>query len=375
MGRDEERFPDLAARLLEADPGVLRLDYEALVDDWLDPGRAAQLQLAPPTAFGQPGTTAHHGDGFVIELYFWLNSRSAIHDHPFCGVFAVLEGWSVHARYAVEELEPVGSRSRLVEARLDGLDLVRPGQVERFSLRTHPLVHALVHVPVPSISLVVRTTRTEGYRRYLPPSLSVPLEPVTEPLGGRLELLAALQAADDPRHAEFLTRELGRTSFETAVALLGAGWAGWGEQERQDYLEPVRRLHGPAADAIPKALDQAVRTTEASAVRESLQDPDLRLVATALAYAESRAQVLGLLEQHADPSALLHRFVDEAGLFAADEQASADIARALIDGADRPTTLARLEATYGAESVAAHAEPIERYRRYSIFSSLDVDPG
>jgi hypothetical protein len=281
----------------------------------------------------------------------------------------VLEGWSVHARYAVEERERVG-RARLVDAELDELRTVRPGEVHRFSLHSYPLVHALIHVPVPSISLVVRTVRTEGYLRYLPPTLALPMEPVSDPVARRHALLESLGTAGDPRWRERMGRELARSDFESAVHLLAGGWGAWEPEERDELRELVRPRFGARVEAIVPALDRTVRSAEASAIRERLRDPELRLVATALAYADTRARALGLLSEHGDALALLHRFVDGAGLFAPEEAASAAIARSLIDGEDRAATLRRLTDEYGVDAVREHGAEIERYRETSIFSVL-----
>lgn len=365
-GRDEERFPDIAANALAAHP-LGGFDREGFLDAWLDPASPTGLQLAPPCAFGQPGTTVHHGDGFAIEVYYWLNSRSAIHNHPFCGVFTLLEGWSVHARYRVTEREHLGGGALRADGALDGLDLFRPGQVQRFSLHAHPLVHALVHVPIPSLSLVVRTIRSEGYLRYLPPSLALPMEGAREPAERRIALLESLRAAGDARYRERFERELAGADFACAVQLLSSGWSEREPGERAELLELLRPLHGDRVDLVPPALDQAARVAEASAIREGLTDPDLRLVATALAYGDSRQRVLDLLAQRGDANALLRRFVDEAGLFDAGNDTPLTIVRALVDGED---PLRRLAARYGTDAVEPFADDVRRTCSASIFAVL-----
>ena len=185
--RDEERFADIAADAL--DGMAERFELEAFLDVMLDPGRGGRQQLAPLGAFGQPGFTAFHGEGFVVEVYLWTDSLSAIHNHPFCGAFTVLHGHSVHAVYQTSRFSRAGARGRLLDVRLANLSRVDTGEVHKFSLRRYPLIHALIHVPVPSVSMVVRTARTEGYYRYLPPSVALPMEPMSEPGSRRVALL------------------------------------------------------------------------------------------------------------------------------------------------------------------------------------------
>jgi hypothetical protein len=368
--RDEERFADVAASALDASRFVTRFDRERFVDAVVDPHRPAGQQLAPVGTFGQPGLTAFHGDGFAIEVYYWLDSLPAIHNHPFCGVFTVLEGWSVHARYRTSAVVRAGARGQLVDTWLAGLEIVPTGAIERFSLRRHPLVHALVHIPVPSISMVIRTTRTEGYFRYLPPSIAIPMEGPEEPTARRLALLESLVASGDPLAPSRVRTFLERADFVTVVRLLGTLWPALDPGDRVTLLEAVAALHGDRTEAISASLDRALRIQHGAAVRAEHRDEDVRLCATALAYAESRPQVLGLLAARAGaPLDRLHAFAD-AVLDEGGEAATRAIAGILIDEGDAAAVVPALERRYGAEAVAEQRAEIERYCTESLFSVL-----
>jgi hypothetical protein len=371
--RDEERFPDVAAAALEELPPGDHFDREAFLDTALDPRAPALQQLAPVHAFGQPGFTVFHGDGFCIDVYYWIDSLSAIHNHPFCGVFTILEGFSVHARYKPSVAVRAGAQGQLCDIRLVGLDLLEKGTVQRFSLKRHPLVHALIHVPVPSISMVIRTVRTEGYLRYLPPSIAIPMAQPSEPAARRMALLESLGQASDPAHASRLQRALEHADFETAVHLLLSVWPGSEVEQRASWLRCVERQHGDRIEAITAALDRAMRLQDATMIRSRLRDADLRLCATALAYADSRRQILELLEQRpGDPIARLHRFVEAADLFTPDEEPSRVIAHALVEGGGVAKALADLRERYDAPTVAELQADVERYCADSIFSVLAV---
>lgn len=373
--REEERFPAAALEVLARMPPQQAWGRAALLDHLLDPHRPVPLQLAPLGAFGQPGFTVLHGHGFVVEVYHWLESLSAIHDHPFCGAFTILDGFSVHARYEATPGVRLGGRARRVELRLAALELLTVGAVVPFSLQSHPLVHALVHVPSSSISMVVRTVRTEGYSRYLPPTVALPMEGEAEPLGRQLALLDALATAGDPSHQERLARLLARADFELALRALSAEWPRRTPVERGALLELVRPRLGEAAELLPPVLDHALRLQHATALRESLRDPDLRLVAVALGYAERRDQVLELLRARGvDPLACLHRFVDEAGMFGAGEEASVVIGHVLVEGGGPERALAELRAAYGAEAIAAHEADVRSFCETSLLAVLREDP-
>jgi len=369
--REEEHFPDAALEVLARLPPAEALDRDALLDHLLDLHRPALLPLAPLGAFGQPGFTVHRGHGFVVELYHWIESLSAIHNHPFCGAFTIVHGHSVHARYHVGDVEPLGGRAQRVSLRLEGLDLLTEGDVVPFSLHRHPLVHALIHVPRSSISMVVRTVRTEGYYRYLPPSLALPMEGTAPPRDRQLALLEALDAVGDPSLPQRLGRLLDHADYELALRLLSAYWPGHTPTEREAAIERARARLGDAASLLTPALDRALILQQTTSVRESLTDPALRLVAVALGYAEQRDQVMALLSARGlDPLATLHRFVDETGMFEGDEQASALIAHVLIDGGDASAAIERLRSAYGAEAVAGHETEVVEFCEGSMFSVL-----
>ncbi len=367
--RDEERFVDLAADALE---GLAeRFDSERFFDAMLDPQQPGRQHLAPTGAFAQPGFTAFHGQGFVLEVYVWSDSLSAIHNHPFCGAFTVLHGHSVQARYGTSRPTRAGSRGQLLDVRLQALQRVRAGEVHKFSLRRSPLIHALIHLPVPTISMVARTVRTEGYLRYLPPSIALPMESLPEPAARRVALLETLVQIGHPSALQRVCTALRSAEFETAVYLLSSIWAGADEETRAALWDAASELHGDRREAIEAALSRARRLEEATAIRCGLRDPEHRLCATALGYAEARSHVLSLLaDTEPDACALLHAFINEAGLFEPGEEASAAIAHGLVEQRDDAAILSVLTQRYGVEETAAQTDAVLRYAQESIFSVL-----
>lgn len=362
--RDEDVFPDLARAALSAIP-PRELDVDALIDAVLDPHATAWRQLAPLGAFGQPGVTAYYGRGFVIDVYFWTHSLSAIHDHPFRGAFAIVKGESVHARYAWEERERLGPRARVGRLTLEELALVPEGTIERFGMPGDPLVHALLHVPVPSVSMVVRTIRTQSYFRYFPPGVAIAMEEPDDVIGRPLAMLDALRASGDPRYHDRLARFLAHADFETTFRACSRMWSAAGDDERARVLSIARERHGARAEHIAPALETALRAHEADEIRAQLRDPDDRFLATALVLATTRAQLLALIAQrHADPIARLRTFFD--AILPSPELAT--VACALADGAGAEGALAKLIEEHGAENVDADAT--RAYCERSMFSVL-----
>jgi len=53
--------------------------------------------------FGNPPITMFSGARFYIDVYYWLDGTTAIHQHSFTGAFQVLLGSSIHSRYSFRE--------------------------------------------------------------------------------------------------------------------------------------------------------------------------------------------------------------------------------------------------------------------------------
>jgi hypothetical protein len=376
--RDEDAFSEVAQAALRARPPLDApepLALEALIDALLDPLRAVPRQLAPLGAFGQPGVTVFHGRGFVIDVYFWTHALSAVHDHPFRGAFTVLRGSSLEARYTFEETRALSHRMRLGCLRLDAIEEILPGRVEPFGGPVGKRVHALLHVPTPSVSMVVRTVRADGYLRYFPPGVALAMHPADESFERPLALLDTLRASGDPAYARRVEAYLAAADAEATFRLLSRLWLGIDDTERARWLEVARARHDDALlDAIEAALDEARVTHEADVLRAALRDEDDRFVATALVLADGRASIYGLLAtRYADPLERLHRFVDESGGFTPEEGASASIAHALVDGVPAEAMLARLEAEYGEEACRGRETEALRYAARCAFARLARD--
>ncbi len=369
--RDDEMFPEIAATAFSELPPSAHFDREAFIRAELEPFGPARRERAPLGAFGQPGVTTYFGREFVIEVYFWVDSIAGIHDHPFRGIFAILEGESVHARYAFEERERVGARVRIGELRPQGVELLRAGEHRLFSQARHPLIHTLIHVPVPSISMVIRTIRSAEYWRYLPPSLALLYDEQDQVIARQLALLEGLRQSNDPSYREHLERYLASADLETSLLAVFPFWAVLDEPTRSRLLGLMRDRHGARADAVQAALAQAVRVQQANALRQQLRENDDRFVATALMCCTTRGELLTLLEtKHADPIERLHRFVHELGEHAAGDEASAKAAHLLIDGGGRSAIEQHIREHFGEEIAREQQAQIARFCTESIFAGL-----
>ena len=249
--------------------------------------------------------------------------------------------------------------------------MVEPGHVGAFGRRRHALVHALLHVPVPSVSMVVRTERAEGYLRYFPPGVALAMDASLETFERPMQLLETLRLSGHPDYFRRLETFMRSADFETTFRIMSRTWFGLAAQERDTWLNVARERHGDRVEMIREALQQAELDYEADVLRQRLADPEHRFIATALLLSGTRNELLNLLaERYADPLESLHRFIDEAGVFADDEAASAAIAHVLVDGGSADDAVMQLVATWGEPEFRGREKEIHTFYSDCAFAPL-----
>lgn len=152
---DEAAFPEIAA---EALAGHLRSSRVSLDDvlTWVQ--GAARLPAQVDNAFGDP-ITVFHDPRFYIDVLTWIDGTTSIHEHAFSGAFGVLQGSSLHARYAFHPERRYSEQLMLGRTERVAVELLRAGDVRPIWAGARS-AHALFHLDRPSLSVVVRTPRT-----------------------------------------------------------------------------------------------------------------------------------------------------------------------------------------------------------------------
>ncbi|HTK76962.1 MAG TPA: hypothetical protein VL371_16970, partial [Gemmataceae bacterium] len=166
------RFPGIAAAALDERPPAEHLDLPAFLRDFLlDDEQPFQTD----SDFGEPELVAYHHPRFYVQLLFWMDGTTAIHQHEFSGAFHVLLGSSIHAHYEFERARAVTPYLRVGDLRMRRIELLEAG-------RTVPIVsgpqaiHSLFHLDSPSVTVVVRTQHDPGtgpQLNYLPPHIAI----------------------------------------------------------------------------------------------------------------------------------------------------------------------------------------------------------
>lgn len=304
---DEAAFPELAARaLVEArlDEGFdARALLHALVTS--DPG----LEQGPG-GFADAAAVVYRGRGFYLEILYWLDGTTTLHEHAFSGAFQVLAGSSVHTTYDFALERRVRSTLRLGRLAPREVELLRRGAV-RPIVSGPGFIHALFHLERPSVTLVARTVNEHDrlpQLNYLPPGVGFDPFEVDRLRDRRSEALTLLRETDPPAlHAAM--EEVARTAdlpalfhalrhlatpFHDVAAL--AHWAALAEPR-----------HGAAMGTILAALHEQVRRLHLTERRAAVRDPGLRYFLALLLNVPTRADLVRLLREAGveDPSAAI----------------------------------------------------------------------
>ena len=125
-------------------------------------------QVDPRSQFGAPAFTLFFSErfNFVLDMYNWHGSvHTSIHNHFFEGSFTVLEGSSVETIYdfECENLEFELVRGDLIKNKCF---YIQPGEVREIP-RGNQLIHRVVHLENPTVSLVLRTVASKGDNSYI----------------------------------------------------------------------------------------------------------------------------------------------------------------------------------------------------------------
>jgi hypothetical protein len=108
-----EVFPQLARAAIDEAPPSASVDMQELIHEFLSND---EQPFQSESGFGQPELIAFNDTRFYIQLLFWMEGTTEIHQHEFSGAFHVMQGSSVHS-----EFDFVGARSVTPHIRVGNL--------------------------------------------------------------------------------------------------------------------------------------------------------------------------------------------------------------------------------------------------------------
>jgi hypothetical protein len=155
---NEEKLPDIAADALRNARAHENISAWEIAE-WSLRQTELPVQRDLPGRFGDPPITLYSAPRFHIDIYFWFEGTTAIHQHSFCGAFQVLLGSSIHSWYEFEADRHVNVFYETGEMKLKVCQLLELGDVQEI-WPGRQYIHSLFHLDQPSATLIIRTDRS-----------------------------------------------------------------------------------------------------------------------------------------------------------------------------------------------------------------------
>jgi hypothetical protein len=308
------KFPEIARAALDARPPARRVDLATLIRDFL---LGDEQPAQSDSDFGEPEIVAYSDPRFYIQLLFWMDGTTAIHQHEFSGAFHVMHGSSIHAHYEFEKAKPVTPYLRVGNLQMKKIELLESG-------RTVPIVsgqqtiHSLFHLDSPSVTVVVRTQHDPGTGpqfNYMPPHVAFDPHFSDKLTMRRKQLLDVVAQSEDASYAELVLKMIADLDFERGFSIL---YHCMGTLQELDRWAPVLRAfekkHGALAAGVAATLKEDVRRSIIKSLRSTIIEPEHRFFLALLMNAPTRDDLLALVAQRFPkraPIDIVQRWVEE----------------------------------------------------------------
>lgn len=310
---DPAGFPEIATDALQKSKLLDKVSFDEVVEWCLT---EPNLPKQKKSRFGQPPVRAYMGNGFYIEVLFWLDSPTSIHQHAFSGAFGVLHGGSFHSTYTFERDRDLAAQLRLGELHFGDAEMLQRGDVRTIRAGDR-FIHALLHLNSPSVSVVIRTTSEPEWLpqyNYLAPGLA--WDPFDHDVDSemRFMLLRALYRPQPERFKHFAAEIVKTGDWWDCfrVARLTAG-VDVNAPLAADILTMVRERDRTAADTIAHALREMHRESVISGMMKTAKDPEQRMLLAMLLHAPGRSLIEQLVQSRfpaEQPITAIARMID-----------------------------------------------------------------
>jgi hypothetical protein len=300
VGLDEEQFPGIARRALEE----ARLHEQTNIDEIARSVLEADHIVIQPNIdydFGSPPLTVFSDERFLIEILFWLDGHTGVHQHWFAGAFCVFQGSSIHCEYSFDVRQRINSRLMSGNLTLKHARLLNAGDACEIALGDR-FIHSVFHLEVPTVSVVIRTPErnSEGpppFSYYRSGIARVPFY-VSELLKRQtqfLELTYRLSPTDFERR---LADCIGRLDCYSVFEIL----AGLSIRIGNEPLEPAFELaiarHGEIIGLLEEETFASGKERRAlHEQRARLEDQELRFALALLQEVPTRNAIIDVIRQ------------------------------------------------------------------------------
>jgi hypothetical protein len=327
---NEQLFPEIAAQALAESDLPARVDPWDIIR-WVHNAASLPEQRDVEGRFGNPPITMFSGARFYIDVYYWLDGTTSIHQHAFTGAFQVLLGSSIHSRYSFREDKIINEHFSVGQLALEEVQLLKLKDVRLIGAGRN-FIHSLFHLDRPSATITIRTEHTPSaalqydYRKphfALNPFFRNPV------LIKKLQTIGLLLGMKH-KHADAMIGDLVCTSdFHTAYTILAETFRqlqgnemdslfglSTGKDRFKEILERCKGTHGDLADLVLPVLEEQERQTSIIQRRGTITTDAHRFFLALLLNVPNRQRILELVKQRypdQDPVETVLDWVEELG--------------------------------------------------------------
>lgn len=321
---DETLFPAIAGKVLrEANLPEKVSAWEVI--EWTLNETNLPDQRDLHGGFGDPPITLYNASRFHVDVYFWLEGTTAVHQHGFCGAFQVLLGSSIHSWYDFDLQEKINTFTEIGNINLKTVDLLTVGDVQEIAAGRE-YIHGLFHLDQPSATIVVRTHRSPLHLpqfSYHKPFLA--LDPFFEEPNAtkKLQCITALIRSKHPETDRLIAEMLEKSDFQTTFQILSTvrGFMQSNQLEQmfnlaapqekfEKLLEIAKNRHGERANIFPQVFAYQDKINEIIKRRSFVTDPEHRFFLALLMNLEGREQILSLIKERFPDSDAIDKILD-----------------------------------------------------------------
>jgi hypothetical protein len=307
----EAAFPEIAAKAL-ADAGLRERVTPWDIIRWL--GSTSQLpkQQDIEANFGDPPITLFAGPRFCIDIYFWVDGTTDVHQHAFAGAFQVLVGSSIHSRYSFQEDKSISHHFRIGRIQFGTCELLQEGDI-RPIISGDEYIHALFHLDRPSATVTIRTLGMPAelpQYSYRKPFLAIDPFYKEHSLLRKLQVTSMLLNLRDAAHDELISELLANSDLHTSFQILQTAsmhlntnqleqvfQVSTGFDRFAKLLDTARQKHGNMMDYLVPVLEEENRVFEITRRRMFITTPEHRFFLALLLNVPGRTSLLELVRQ------------------------------------------------------------------------------
>src|SRR6266571_446328 len=338
---NERVFPEIAAQALTEMKAVEKVDPWDIINylhtsTELPPQRKEKFSDLPVTVFIAPR--------FYVDVYYWLDGTTPVHQHAFAGAFQVFMGSSIHSRYSFEEAHEVNSHLATGKLRMQEIDLLETGEIRKI-FPGREFIHALFHLDRPSATITVRTNQSPSalpQYDYLNPHIAIDPFFKEQTSFKQIQSISLLLRMRHPKIDSIVGELMSSADFHTAFSILSMVFKYLtdktqervfgvtdGRERFENLIKIAHKRHGSLADTLLPVFDEIKRKGGIVEQRKYLTSNDHRFFLALLLNVSDRQAILDLVQR---------RFPQQGAIEKVCEWAK-DISALKIPGSNEPNIL------------------------------------